>query len=193
MERQRTEVELVDADTVKAFARAAVLAALLGASAYVAIPLPISPVPVTLQVLVVFLAGLYLGPYWGTVSVLLYLAAGAIGAPVFAGGAAGVGVLVGDSAGYLWSWPLATILIGTIVHDGLEPRNPADVATPVLVAALVAATVVIYGLGAAWLAWVLELSTAEAISAGVVPFVPGELLKIVAAIAIVQTQRIAPT
>jgi len=67
---------------------------------------------VTLQVLGVFLAGIYLGPVWGAASLVLYLAAGAVGAPVFQGGSAGVGQLVGQSAGYLWSYPVAAAAIG---------------------------------------------------------------------------------
>ncbi len=191
METERTEVDLVDGDVVKSFARAAVLASLLGASAYVAIP--IGPVPITLQVLVVFLAGLYLGPYWGPVSVLLYLAAGAIGAPVFSGGTAGVGVLLGPTGGYLWAYAIAPLVIGLIVHDGRTLRDPADVSLAVVITALVAATLLIYGVGAGWLAWVLELSAAEAAAQGILPFIPGELLKMAAAIAIVKSRRIAPT
>ncbi len=191
METERTEVDLIDGDVVKSFARAAVLASLLGASAYVAIP--IGPVPITLQVLVVFLAGLYLGPYWGSVSVLLYLVAGAIGAPVFSGGTAGVGVLVGPTGGYLLGYAIAPLVIGLLVHDGHRIRDPATVSLGVVVAALVAATLLIYGLGAGWLAWVLELSATEAAAQGVIPFIPGELLKIAAAIGIVKSGRIDPT
>ncbi len=193
METNQTDVELVDGETVRKFALAAVLAALLGASSYIAIPLPFSPVPITLQVLIVFLAGLYLGPYWGTVSVGLYLTAGALGAPVFAQGAAGAGVLVGETGGYLWGYAIAPIVIGTIVHDGLELRDPAEVFLPVLVGALVAAMVIIYGLGAAWLVWAFELSVPEAVTGGIVPFLPGDLLKLLAAIAIVNSGRLTPS
>lgn len=85
METERNEVDLVEGDVVRQFARAAVLAALLGAFGPVSIPIPLSPAPITLQVLFVFLAGLVLGPVWGTVSMLIYLTAGAIGIPVFSG------------------------------------------------------------------------------------------------------------
>ncbi|WP_254761572.1 biotin transporter BioY [Natrinema marinum] len=192
MATDQNSVELVDDDVVKPFARAAVLAALLGASAFVgSIPIPFSPVSVTLQVLVVFLAGLYLGPYWGTVSVLLYLTAGAVGLPVFADRAAGIGVLVGNSAGYLWSYPIATLLIGAVVDRWSEFGDPAELSRPVLVATLLAALAIIYLLGAAWLGYVLELTPIKAAELGVIPFVPVDLIKVAAAVAIVEGGRIA--
>jgi len=185
-------VELVDDDVVKPFARAAVLAALMAATVFVgSIPIPFSPVPISLGVIVVYLAGLYLGPYWGAFSLLLYLTAGAVGLPVFAERAAGLGVLVGDSAGYLWSYPTAALLIGAVVHWRSESGDPADLSRPVLVVTLLAALTVIYLLGAAWLGYVVDLSAAKAIELGVVLFIPGDLIKIAAVVAIVEAERIA--
>ncbi len=190
MATEQRDVDLVDGDVVHAFARAALLATLLGAVAPIAIPIPFSPAPITLQVLFVFLAGLLLGPLWGTVSILLYLAAGAIGLPVFAGMTGGLGVLVADSAGYLWSYPLAAGLIGLLVHRGTDLRDPTEVSTALVVAALVAATVLIYAMGVGYMAWLLELELWEAVTVGALPFIPGELLKIAAAVAIVESGRI---
>ncbi len=192
MATDQNSVELVDDDVVKPFARAAVLAALMAATVFVgSIPIPFSPVPISLGVIVVYLAGLYLGPYWGAFSLLLYLTAGAVGLPVFANGASGLGVLVGDSAGYLWSYPTAALLIGAVVHRRSEAGDPADLSRPVLVVTLLAALTVIYFLGAAWLGYVLELSPVKAIELGVVPFIPGDLIKIAAVVAIVEGERIA--
>ena len=192
MATDQNAVELVDDDVVKPFARAAVLAALMAAAVFVgSIPIPFSPVPISLGVIVVYLAGLYLGPYWGAFSLLLYLTAGAVGLPVFAERAAGLGVLVGDSAGYLWSYPIAALLIGSVVHWRSEAGDPADLSRPVLVVTLLAALTVIYLLGAAWLGYVLELSPVKALELGVVPFIPGDLIKIAAVVAIVEGERIA--
>ena len=77
------------------------MASIMAALSFIAVPLPISPVPITLQILGVMLAGLLLGPQLGTMAVCLYLIAGISGLPVFAGGAAGIGVLMGPSGGYL--------------------------------------------------------------------------------------------
>lgn len=191
MATDQHSVELVDDDVVKPFARAAVLAALMAATVFVgSIPIPFSPISISLGVIVVYLAGLYLGPYWGAFSLLLYLTAGAVGLPVFAERASGLGVLVGDSAGYLWSYPIAALLIGAVVHWRSETGDPADLSRPVLVVTLLAALTVIYLLGAAWLGYVLELSTVKALELGVVPFIPGDLIKIAAVVAIVEAGRI---
>lgn len=192
METERTDVDLIEGDVVHAFARAALLAALLGAAAPVAIPIPLSPAPITLQVLFVFLAGLLLGPVWGSVSILLYLTAGAIGIPVFAGWEAGLGILFGQTGGYLWSYPLAALLIGLIVHRGTNLRDPADVPVPIIVTALAIATLLIYAIGVGYMAWLLELELWEATTLGALPFIPGEILKIAAAVAIVKSGRIEP-
>ncbi|RQH01495.1 biotin transporter BioY [Natrarchaeobius oligotrophus] len=192
MDTHRESVEVVDDAVVRSFARAALLAALIGAAAPVSIPLPFSPVPITLQVLFVFLAGLVLGPVWGPISILLYITAGAAGLPIFAEMRGGIGVLVGHTGGYLWGYLIAAGLIGLLVHRGTDLRDPAEEPLPVVVVALVAGTIVIYGLGAGYMAWLLELDAWEAFLAGVAPFIPGELLKMAAAIAIVKSGRIAP-
>ncbi|RZH66793.1 biotin transporter BioY [Natrinema altunense] len=194
MATNQSSVERVDDAVVRSFARAAVLAALMGAAAVVgSIPIPFSPVPVSLGVLVVYLMGLYLGPVWGPASVGLYLTAGAVGLPVFANGASGIGVLVGDSAGYLWAYPIAALVIGALIHGRGRLENPAETSIPVLAVALLTALTIIYALGTVWLEYVLELGTIEAVNLAVVPFIPGDLLKIVAAIAIVKGGRIDPT
>ncbi|ELY86822.1 biotin transporter BioY [Natrinema altunense] len=194
MATNQNSVERVDDAVVRSFARAAVLAALMGAAAVVgSIPIPFSPVPVSLGVLVVYLMGLYLGPVWGPASVGLYLTAGAVGLPVFANGASGIGVLVGDSAGYLWAYPIAALVIGTLIHGRGKLENPAETSIPVLAVALLTALTIIYALGTVWLGYVLKVSMIEAVNLAVVPFIPGDLLKIVATIVIVKGGRIDPT
>lgn len=193
MATEQNPVDPVDDVVVRQFARAAVLAALIGASVLVTIPVPIAGAPpITLQVLFVFLAGLVLGPVWGPLSLVLYLAAGAVGVPVFAGMNSGVGVLFGFTGGYLWSYPVAAALIGAVVHRGTTLRDLRDATLPVVVGALVAGTIVIYGMGTAYMAWVLDMGAWEAVTAGVLPFIPGEILKMAAAIAIVRSGQLEP-
>ena len=184
-------VDLVGDEAATNLARAALFAALVGAFAYVTFPNPVSPVSVTLQVLGVFLAGIYLGPVWGAASLVLYLAAGALGAPVFQGGSAGVGQLVGQSAGYLWSYPLAAAVVGTVVHRGVALRDLDTVGLPSLVGAMIAGIVVIYALGVAGLALALSLGPVEAVAVGAVAFLPAEALKIAAAVGIVRSDAVA--
>lgn len=193
METDRQTVELVNADTIHSFAYAALLTVLLGASAYAAIPVPFSPVPVTLQVLMVFLAGLLLGPYWGGFSVALYLLAGALGAPVFSGGGAGLGWLFGPNGGYLWGFLLAAVIIGVLVHG---PRwgtreNPSDKSLLVLGLSLLVGLTVIYALGVYWLAWVSEIGIAEAVLVGAAYFLPQDVVKVAVALAIVSSDDLA--
>lgn len=184
-------VDLVGDQMVENVARAALLAALTGAFAYVSFPNPLSPTPITLQVLGVFLAGIFLGPVWGGASLVLYLAAGAVGAPIFAGGEAGFGSLVGSTAGYLWSYPIAAALVGFVVHGAKGLRDPAKVGLGRLVGAMVLGTVVIYALGVVGMAFILNLSLSEAFLVGAAAFIPAEALKMVAAVGIVRSDTIA--
>ena len=187
MSHETDSVELVGDDTTLRLAQAAVMAALISAFAVAgSIPIPLSPVPVSMQVLGVFLAGLLLGPWWGAGAVLLYLAAGAVGAPIFAGGGAGFGTLFGHTGGYLWSYPIAALLIGLLVH-GRDPSGTVpDVSVIRIAAALGLATVVIYAMGVSGLILIGNLSVEKAVIQGAVVFAPGDALKIVVAIAIVR-------
>ncbi|VTT87268.1 Substrate-specific component BioY of biotin ECF transporter [Halorubrum sp. DM2] len=183
-------VDLVGDEAATNLARAALFAALVGAFAYVSFPFPLSPAPVTLQVLGVFLAGIFLGPLWGGLALVLYLLAGALGAPVFAGGSAGFAALVGDSAGYLWSYPIAAALVGGIVHRGIALRDLNAVRLPTLVGATVVGTLVIYALGVVGLVLSLDLALGEAVIQGAVVFLPAEAAKIAAAVGIVRSDAI---
>ena len=192
MSTTTSDVDLVGDEVVVNVARAALLAALTGAFAYVSFPnpLPSAGVPVTLQVLGVFLAGIFLGPVWGGVSMGLYLVAGAVGAPIFAGASAGIDELVGASAGYLWSYPVAAFVVGFLVHSGLELRSPRAASLARLVAALVVGTAVIYAMGVAGLMIVLGLGPVAAFAAGAASFIPAEVFKIAAAVGIVRSDAV---
>lgn len=157
--------------TTRELAIAALFTALLSAAAYIAIP--VGPVPFTLQVYVVVLAGMVLGPRLGALSVLAYLLLGLV-APVYSGGTSGLGVLFGPTGGYLLGFVVAVIITGLIAHwpKGRWPR--------LLVAGL-AGLLPIYALGATWLALQLGLTRDAALAAGLVPFVWGDGMKALAA------------
>src|SRR4051794_1944282 len=94
-------------------------AAILAAASQIAVPLPFTPVPITLQPLVVVLAGLMLGPVGGATSMVLYLAAGAAGLPVFAPmGAPGILRFFGPTGGYLIAYPAAAFVAGALRRRG---------------------------------------------------------------------------
>ena len=191
MSTRTDSVDLVGEEAVGNVARAALFAALVGAFAYVSFPNPLSPAPVSLQVLGVFLAGIFLGPVWGGASMVLYLASGAVGAPIFTGGEAGLGALFGPTGGYLWSYPFAAAAIGAFVHGGVSLRDPSEVGSGRLVGGMVVGTAIIYAFGIVGLAAVLDLSLVEAAVVGAAAFLPFEAVKIAAAVGIVRNDRIA--
>ncbi|QLG62538.1 biotin transporter BioY [Halorarum salinum] len=190
MSTDTRQVDLVDDAVVGNLARAALFAALTGVFAYVSFQLPVTSVPFTLQVLGVFLAGAFLGPAWGAGSMTLYLLAGAVGAPVFAYGAAGVGVLFGQWGGYLWSYPFAAGVVGLAAHGTGDRRDPREVGLARLVGGMAAATLVVYTFGTVGYAVVGDVSFAAAVLAAAVPFVPAELLKMAAAVAVVRSDAV---
>lgn len=158
-------------------------ALLVALSAWVAIPLPFTPVPVTLQVLAVLVTGGLLGARAGAASLVLYLALGAAGLPVFApGGAPGVARLLGPTGGYLLAYPLAAALAG-------EFTRPAG-SWPRLLGGLALAVAVIHLGGVAQLA-VLSGDLGWALRVGSLPFLPLDLVKLVAAALILR--RLSPS
>lgn len=187
-------VDLVGDDVVANLVRAALLAALMGAFAFVSFPNPLSPaVPVTAQVLGVFLAGIYLGPAWGGFAMALYVLAGVLGAPVFSGGSAGLAQLFGPTGGYLLSYPFAAAIVGALVHgaDGLV--DPGSVSLTRLVGAMAAGTVVIYGFGIPVYWYYLDTNLAAAVVGAGLAFVPAELVKMAAAVGVVRSEEIKAT
>lgn len=161
------------------------MTALLAVMSWVSVPLPVSPVPVTLQTLAVFLAGGLLGPRWGVLAVVAYLLLGIAGVPVFAGAEAGPGVLAGPKGGYLVGFVPAAALVGA--GSGLVRgiRRPGFQVAG-LTSLLLGAAAVIYAAGVAWLMVVTGLDTGKALMVGVVPFLPGEVLKLAAAVGLLR-------
>lgn len=136
------------------------------------IPLPFTPVPLTGQTFAVLLAGAVLGSRRGFLSQALYLAEGAAGLPVFAGGLASLGHLFGPTGGYLWSFPLAAALVGWLVERG------ASRSVVRLAGALVVSDLVILVCGAVWLGHFFGTPWREAWLLGFYPFLVGDLLKV---------------
>src|SRR5215469_5764722 len=133
------------------------------------VPLPFTPVPITGQTFAVLLAGAVLGARRGFLCQVAYLALGAAGLPVFAGGS-----LVGPTAGYLWSFPAAAFLLGWMVERGAVRRTWS------LVSALLGADICVLAAGVLWLSLVPKVSIHEALLLGFMPFWAGEILKIIA-------------
>ncbi|HLG64063.1 MAG TPA: biotin transporter BioY [Ktedonosporobacter sp.] len=155
--------------------------AFLALCAQVSFHIPFTPVPITLQTLAVLLAGAVLGSKRGAVTMLVYLAEGAVGMPVFAGGTGGFIHLLGFTGGYLWSYPIAAFVVGLLCEKGLD-RSFLTSAVAMLPGSLI-----IYAIGVPWLAVTLHLSPSAAILQGMVPFIPGDLFKLLIAAALLPT------
>lgn len=159
------------------------LAALLAASAWIAIP--VGSVPLTLQVLIVLLIGLVLPPARAFVAVGVYILLGAVGAPVFAGGQGGLGVIMGPTGGYLMGFLLAAPLVA-VVRRAFPVRYSTWIADGAGVAVGLA---MMYTLGWAQLALVTGMGPVAAFAVGVVPFVVPDIAKGVIAVAIAASLR----
>ena len=137
--------------------------------ARISVPLPITPVPMTLQVPVVLLAGAVLGPAAGLSAVLAYLALGASGAPVFAAGG-GLAYLLGPTGGYLVSFPLAAWLTGMLARPGAGGWRVA--------LAIVAGVLTVHAGGMAWLMVLSGQGVVEVLSLSFLPFLVGDVVEI---------------
>ena len=166
--RERAAVRLVT--SVALIVIGSLLTAL---AARVTIPLPFTPVPITGQTFAVLLTGAVLGSRRGAASMALYVAQGLAGLPVFAGGKAGLAVLLGPTGGYLIGFIVAAFVTGWLAEHGWD-RRPLTTAL-----AMVLGNVVIYLFGVSWLAAFVGVERAPLL--GLVPFLPGDLFKILLA------------
>ena len=154
----------------------AAFAALISACAYIgAIPVGGSGVPITLQTFGVMLTGCLLGPLRGFLAVVLYLALGAIGLPVFAEHSSGLAVFTGVSAGYLWSFPIAALVAGFLVKYVAGPVGKTH-ALVVFLCSITASILVIHPMGIVGLMAYLDISLREALKIDAV-FWLGDILK----------------
>jgi biotin transport system substrate-specific component len=143
-------------------------AAFVGIAAQVAIPLPFTPVPLTLQTFAVLLVGASLGSLRGALSMVVYLLAGMVGVPWFAEGSSGYSA----SFGYIIGFIVAAFIVGRLAERGAT--------TTVLRTAglMVVGNLAIYAVGVTWLKFAIDVDWATAMSLGVVPFLIGDAVKI---------------
>lgn len=157
--------------------RGLVYASMMGAAtavgAYFTIQLPL--IPMTLQTLFMALAAMLLGARLGALSQVVYIILGVIGLPVFAGGKAGIGVLIGPTGGFLIGFVVGAYVLGFII-ERMERPGPVAIGLAVVLGFLI-----VYGLGVAQLSLVAKISISKAIAAGVLPFLVGDAIKAVVA------------
>jgi len=175
------DVVSIRADLSSAYRAAAVLfvTVLTIVAAQISIPLPFTPVPFTLQPMVVLLGGAALGARLGMSSQVLYLALGLAGLPVFAASPVlpqGFARLLGPTGGFLMSYPFAAFAAGYLAERRFDRRYLTSVV------AMGAGLAIVFASGIAWMAWgVPHLGLATAGRAGLVPFLPADIVKILLA------------
>jgi len=175
-------------------------AASTAVGAFIAIPLPFSPVPIVLQNFFILLIALVLGPRMGTASVALYLLVGALGLPVFAGGKGGFAHFFGPTGGYLAGFLLSAWITGVLAGGGHRQKNREPRAATKGnaqktkfrfqdAAAAAAGVLSVYLLGIPWLAYKLGFDWKKALIVGFLPFIAGDVLKAAAAAALAPEVR----
>lgn len=168
--RSRTHPHLWDAGWVAAFS------ILMSILAQISIPLPFTPVPISGQTFGVLLAGALLGSRRGAAAMLVYLAEGAAGLPVFALGHSGPGVILGPTGGYLLSYPVAAFVVGLLAERGWD-RSFWRAAV-----AMLCGEATIYVIALPWLGHFVPASSVVAL--GFLPFIPGDITKLALAAAL---------
>ena len=163
--------------TILTITRVALSAAVICILGPLSIHIPISPVPISLGILGIFLAVYINGWLYGSLSCLIYLLIGFAGVPVFTDFTAGITKLAGPTGGYMLGYiPLA--LIAGFFITKFENKIPLHILGMIL------GTVVCYAFGTAWLAISLKMNLPAALMAGVVPYIPTDIIKMIIAVGI---------
>ncbi len=157
----------------------ALFTALIIIGGFISIPIPIGPVPIALADFFVMAAGLFLGFKYSLISTSLYIALGALGLPVFAGGKAGLAVLAGPTGGFLIGYLFMAASIGLIAGRS-KYCAAADMT------ALITGNILLYLIGVPWLKFQMNIGWTAAVAAGLTPFIAGMIIKIAAAFALGQ-------
>lgn len=152
----------------------ALMAAAISLGAYLVIP--VGPVPISMQPLFVFLAGMVLGTRYGLAAVGLYILAGIAGLPVFSGGGAGIGHILGPTGGYLLGFAISPVMTGRIRDEDGSIRWLSGLFWGLM------AMLCVYTIGAFWLKMSLDLSWEKTFAIGIIPFVAWDELKVIIAI-----------
>ena len=142
------------------------------------IVVPIGPIPITGQTFAVLLTGALLGSRLGAIAIIVYLVEGASGLPFFVGGTFGLAHVIGPTGGYLISFPAAAFITGAFAEHGWDRRFLSAAA------AMAVGSAVILFCGWAWLSFAFHTSPWAAFISGVVKMIPGDIIKIIAAAAV---------
>ncbi|MDI6860601.1 MAG: biotin transporter BioY [Caldisericia bacterium] len=142
-------------------------AILISIGSYIYLPLPFTPVPLTFQLFFVLLSGILLGPFYGFLSILIYIILGIMGLPVFAGGGSGLGYLFGKTGGYLLGFLISPIIVGNLFRLNKK----------LLILAIFSGIFIVHLLGILYLSKVLSINFFKAFTLGSLPFIPIDIIK----------------
>lgn len=159
--------------TTREICISAIFTAITAIMAQIAIPLPFSPVPITMQPFAIFMAAIILGSRLGFISQLIYVLLGAIGIPVFTGFSGGLGVIMGPTGGFIIGFPIMAFIIGKISD---KKMNMA-----INVAIMIAGILACYSIGVVQLSYVTGMDISKSIAVGALPYIPFDIVKVVVA------------
>jgi biotin transport system substrate-specific component len=182
---------------IRSIVYTALFSALFIVMSAIKIPLPVSPVPITLQNLALMLAGAFLGARYGLISILLVCVLSALGLPLL-GGQGGLAVVFGPTGGFVWMFPICAMAVGfatsTLLASSVLARNSKLKFVALFAVFMSCGSLLSYVGGVPWLAYVANLSLSKALALGMYPFLIGDLLKsIVATIVIIGLQPYIPS
>lgn len=176
MEKTRTKTTSLQFD-VRQLALTGLMTAVICILGPISLKIPISPVDISLGTLAIYFAVSVLGTKSGTLSVAIYILLGLAGLPVFTGFMGGPAKLFGPSGGYIIGYLFMTPICGLSLKTGRDKFLPR-------LALMLLGTLVLYLFGSAWMAYQLSLSFPQALMAGVVPYIPGDFIKILIAMTV---------
>lgn len=162
--------------------QAALFTALTAVGALISVPLPFTPVPATLATLAALLSGALLGPKYGVLSQLVYLLLGAAGAPVFHNFTGGAGIIIGPTGGFIFGYIALALITGLVLKK-------TDCSTTSIILAGTAGTLTCYFTGTLWFMISTGTGFTAAIASCILPFIAGDILKIIAAVFLIKRLR----
>lgn len=166
--------DIISSKSIAAFIGVAFFVITTALGAYIRIPVPGSPVPITLQTLFVILSGAIIGKRLGLFSQFAYVVLGCAGFSIFQGPACGLPYLAGPTGGYLIGFIVAAYAVGALTASGRGGLYRT-------IAAFAAGSLIIYTFGAIWLICLYRMDIPAAICAGILPFIPGDIAKTILA------------
>ncbi|MCM1062923.1 MAG: biotin transporter BioY [Eubacterium sp.] len=161
---------------VKQLALVGLMAAVICILGPWALTIPVSPVAISLGTLAIYFVISVLGMKLGTISVVIYILLGLAGVPVFTNFTGGPGKLFGPSGGYIIGYIFLALIAGSFV-------DKFKTSLPMHFAGMILGTAALYFFGTLWMAYQMDLTFTQALMAGVVPYIPGDLIKLAAAMA----------